>query len=184
MRHARQIDKCRRDLLTFTEHVTEDYMTGWIHRVIAEKMQALSEAIARGESPRIILQVPPRFGKSCLAERLAAWHLGRNPGHSVIITGYALEPAKDRTRAARKVVVGDEFKEVFPDLAISADTRAKANWETTEGGGCYAAGIGGATPVWLSWSWTWPRWWVWWLNRCSQQRWSGVSMSLGWVIVR
>ncbi len=34
---------------------------------------------------------------------------------------------------------------------------------------------GGATSVWLSWSWAWPRWWVWWLKAWPSKAPSGCS---------
>lgn len=141
---AFKISRARRSLIALTELTTPRYQTGWVHRVIAEKMQAFSIAVAAGKSPRLLLSMPPRHGKSTLAERLAVFHLGHNPWHEIIFAGYALEPAKDRSKHARDVAMSDECALTFPDLVVSRDSRAKSNWTTTQGGGCYAVGVGGS----------------------------------------
>ena len=38
----------------------------------------------------------------------------------------------------------EQYREVFPDVNLKADSKAAGRWETSEGGEYYAAGVGGA----------------------------------------
>lgn len=38
----------------------------------------------------------------------------------------------------------DEYKEIFPEVSLAADSKAAGRWETNKGGEYFAAGVGGA----------------------------------------
>lgn len=144
---AAPLARARQSLLAFTKAQTPNYRAGWVHGEIAAHMERFSAAVARGESPRLVLTVPPRYGKSRLAECLATWHLGHNPHHEVIVAGFALGPAQDRTRAAREMALDADARLSFPMLSLSRDTASKTDWRLEvngkRAGGAYAAGVRG-----------------------------------------
>jgi predicted phage terminase large subunit-like protein len=119
----------RADLHAFVQSSLAGFKSGWFHRDICARLQRFSERVARAESPRLLLMAPPRHGKSFMAaERLPVWHLGHNPDHEVAVASYGLAVAQDRTKAARDLAMSELVSDVFPDLLVSTDSRAKASW--------------------------------------------------------
>ena len=81
--------KAQRDLLYFTRWTHPNYQPGWVHADICQRLERFSQAVAAKESPRLILCLPPRHGKSTiLCQRFPVWHLGQNRGHVCADVGY------------------------------------------------------------------------------------------------
>lgn len=55
----------RRRLLAYVLRMQPGYMAGWVHRDICARLERFSDAVARQESPRLMLFMPPRHGKLC-----------------------------------------------------------------------------------------------------------------------
>jgi hypothetical protein len=101
--------------------------------------QRIARVIARGNG-RLIISMPPRHGKSSLASLWTPiWYLNNFPQNRVIMTSHGAELAEDWGRKVR-----NEF-ESNPRLTtkLSVDSTAAGRWNTPEGGGMLAAGIGG-----------------------------------------
>ena len=138
-------DKKRRSLLEYTKSTHPDYLAGWVHEDICKKLEQFSLDVENKKSPRLILTLPPRTGKSMLAaERFPGWHLAKNPRHEVVVASYALKPARDRTTEARRVVLTEEVQALMPTLRLRKDTYAKVDWRLEQGGGVLAVGVTGA----------------------------------------
>ena len=76
----------RRRLLRFIQRTFPGYQAGWVHADICRRLERFSQAVVAGESPRLILCLPPRHGKSEItSRRFPVWHLGRHPDHEVIV---------------------------------------------------------------------------------------------------
>lgn len=85
-----------------------------------------------------MIQLPPRHSKSELFSRLfSAYYLLRNPNHFVGINSYSADLAYTLSRASREnfIKCGGVVKD---------DVAAVKHWETPEGGGLWAAGVGGS----------------------------------------
>lgn len=96
------------------------------------------ERVALGEIKRLLIQLPPRHSKSEMVSRLfSAYYLKRNPSHFVGINSYSAELAYTLNRASRENYL--EAGGVVKD-----DVSAVKHWETPEGGGAWAAGVGGS----------------------------------------
>ncbi len=120
------------------------YDAGWVHRDICERLERFSEAVARGESPRLMLFMPPRHGKSFIAsERFPVWHLGQYPDHNIITASYGQELSNKFSRRARELAQSEYGTDTFPDLELTGSRKAVQEWETTYGGGYKAVGVGG-----------------------------------------
>lgn len=84
---------------------------------------------------------PPRHGKSHLrAIFFAAWYLLNNPNHYVVIACNSVDLAKKFSRSIKKIVrvVGSVY-----GVTISRDKSSTVEWETEQGGGVFAVGVGG-----------------------------------------
>lgn len=95
------------------------------------------ERVTSGELKRVMVFLPPRHSKSEMFSRLfSAYYLLRNPHHFVGINSYSAELAYTLSRAAR-----ENFLEAGGE--ISDEASAVKHWETSGGGGLWAAGVGG-----------------------------------------
>ena len=129
------------DLIAFCQHMQKDYKVGAHHKRLAN----LLEDIERGYRDRICVSVPPRHGKSQLVSiYYAAWYLGRNPGHKVMLVSHTTDLAVDFGRKVRNLIDTAEFKEVFPNVALASDSKSAGRWNTNFGGEFFAAGVGAA----------------------------------------
>ena len=80
----------RKHVLPFVERFNPDYMAGWVHKDICQRLERFSKAVEDGESPRLMLFMPPRHGKSTLASvAFPAWRLGKHPNPAFIICSYS-----------------------------------------------------------------------------------------------
>ena len=84
---------------------------------------------------RVIYVMPPRHAKTAtVSERFPVWCLRKHPEWRVIGASYAQSLANKISRRARKIAEGE--------LSLSRDRDAVEEWETIEGGGYRAVGVG------------------------------------------
>lgn len=134
----------QRDLMAFTETMEDDYMAGWVHHDICNRLMKFSHDVQDKKSPRLMLLVPPRHGKSLLASQLfPAWHLGHNPHHEIINVGYNLDLPTRFSRRVREIIASQEYHAAFPDTNLDLKSQSVEAWLTTKRGGFTAAGRGG-----------------------------------------
>ena len=134
----------RRNLIQFVKRLYPRYNAGWVHEDIAARLERFSAAVAAEESPRLMLLLPPRHGKSELASiRFPAWHLGHHPDHEVINCGYNLDLPMKFSRKVREIARDPSFLALFPKCVLDAESQSAEAWNTTAGGGFTAAGVGG-----------------------------------------
>jgi predicted phage terminase large subunit-like protein len=117
------------------------FMVGPHHKKLAQLM----DAVARGEKRRILVSVAPRFGKSLMTSYLfPAWYLGQFPNRRVIMASHTGDMAVGFGRKVRDLIATPEYRSVFPDVELKADSKAAGQWSTNGGGEYYAVGVGGA----------------------------------------
>ena len=69
--------------------------------------------------------MPPRHTKSEFASNLfPAWMMGRNPKLKIIQTTHTAELSYNFGRKVRNLFDQQEFKDVFPDVNLSQDSKA------------------------------------------------------------
>ena len=132
-------ESCRENFLDFVSAMWPDFISGRHHRIIAEKL----ERVARGELKRLIINMAPRHTKSEFASFLfPAWMMGKNPNMKIIQATHTTELAVNFGRKTKNLIDSDEFKDVFPDVKLAADSKASGRWDTRRGGMYYAVGVG------------------------------------------
>jgi len=152
---AARLEAARRWYLPFVEYTFSEFHTSKAHAFLAAELERFEADVRARKSPRLIITLPPRFGKSELtSRRYPGWVLGRNPDWNVGIVSYSAELAEELSADARRVVISDEYTEVFgsryqPDKGASVEldrqSKAVAHWRI-EGrrGGVRAVGVGGS----------------------------------------
>lgn len=134
----------RNHLLPFILRFNDSYDPGWVHQDICDKLEWFSAQVAAQQSPRLMIFMPPRHGKSEIGSRsFPAWHLGNYPKHEFIGCSYGSDLANGFSRKVRDLVRDPAYSAVFPECRINKDSQSVENWLTTEGGGYAAAGVGG-----------------------------------------
>jgi predicted phage terminase large subunit-like protein len=134
----------RRNLLQFTKKFHPQYEAGWVHEDICRRLEQFSRDVAEKKSPRLMLLVPPRHGKSELASiRFPAWHLGHHPEHEVINCGYNMDLPMKFSRKVREMMRDRAYHAIFAETKLDPDSQSVEAWNTTAGGGFTAAGVGG-----------------------------------------
>lgn len=147
------VNAARRDLVDFCLAVDPKYTAPWHVELIAAKLTEALERAIRNEKTRIILELPPRHGKSELATKyFPAWALGLYADIPVIVASYNSEIATKFGLKTRDVMRSDAYRAIFP-TRLRSDQKAKGHWlvavedaegrQTFPGGGYTATGIGG-----------------------------------------
>ena len=128
--------------LAFLKHKRQKWQRNRHHGLICSAL----EDVFHGRTKRLIINLPPRYSKTELAVvKFIGWSLGQCPDAEFIHTSYAALLATKNSAEAKADVSSDWYAALFPDTRIAADTAAKADWKTTEGGRVYAVGSGGST---------------------------------------
>ena len=92
-----------------------------------------------------MLLCPPQHGKSTTAsKRFPAYLLGLDPRIDVVSASATGQLAEEFGRDVRNCIDSPEYKHLFPNTALAEDSQAKGRWHTSQGGGYYAVGMGGA----------------------------------------
>jgi predicted phage terminase large subunit-like protein len=135
--------EAQRSLLSFTRYTFPEFETSQHHECIIDALQRVEAGLCR----RLIIQMPPRHGKSELASRrFPAWFMGKHPNEPLITASYGQELSSDFGREVRNIVNSPEYNSVFNNIKLSTDASAAHKWKI-EGhrGEYFAVGIGTAT---------------------------------------
>ena len=105
--------------------------------------RAIVDTIAGRSEPILVIEAPPRHGKSELVSRyLPAWYLGVFPMRRVMLVGYAAGFARNWGRKARDLIA--EYGRGSFGIELDRNARAAENWGLAGNeGGMITAGIGG-----------------------------------------
>jgi predicted phage terminase large subunit-like protein len=136
-----QSKAARENFIPFVNAVWPGFIAGRHHKIVAEKL----EAVANGTLKRLIINMPPRHTKSEFASYLfPAWFIGRRPDLKIMQATHTADLSIRFGRKVRNLMDGEDYKKVFPDVKLRADSKAAYRWETDDGGEYYAAGVGGS----------------------------------------
>ncbi len=133
--------EAREHLVDFIKYNKKDYRPANLHYRIC----AALEAVEAGEISRLMISMPPRYGKSEHASiQFPAWYLGRNPHKKIIAASYGEILSTTFGEKIRDLVLSPEFKCLFPEFTLNPDSQAKEYWNI-KNGGYYLSGTIGST---------------------------------------
>lgn len=132
-------DPARQSLKEFTRRV----FPGYHNAPHLELIDAALEDVERGKLTRLLIECPPRHGKSDKASvHFPGYYLGRNPDKRVIIASYSSDLANRFSRRARNIVQSPTYP--FP-YRTAGDLSQVQRWDIeAHRGGLIAAGVGGS----------------------------------------
>ena len=109
-----------------------------------QKIVDVLHKVAKGEIKRLIINIPPRYGKTELAVKLfISWGLALNPQSKFLHLSYSDDLALDNSSAAKEYVQSEAFQNIW-NIELKGDSKSKKKWYTKQGGGLYATSSGGA----------------------------------------
>ncbi len=134
-------EKSQTDFLSFAKYVWPEAIFGAHHTKMADAFNK----IADGTLKRLIVNMPPRHTKSEFSSYLLpAFIMGRKPKTKIIQATHTGELAVRFGRKVRNLMDTEEYKQVFSNVALRADSKAAGRWDTDHGGEYFAVGVGGA----------------------------------------
>ena len=132
--------KARNNFADFCRYVAPDEPPAAHHLLICDT----ADKIITGDCNRTIILMPPGSAKSTYATvRFPAYYLARLKNKGVICASYNDTLATQFGKKTRNLVRQKETQVLFPNLALTADSQAKGEWDTDEGGFYFSVGIGG-----------------------------------------
>ena len=101
------------------------------------------QKVAKGEILRLIINIPPRYGKTDIAViSFMAWSIANNAQSKFIHLSYSDDLALDNSSQVKEIIEMEEFQELF-EVELRKDAKSKKKWYTSKKGGIYATGAGG-----------------------------------------
>lgn len=114
--------------------------------VVSEHHKEICKVIKQillGNETRVIINMPPRYGKTeLLVKTLISMGLALNPKSKFIHTSYSETLALDNSESVKDLVESEEYQKFF-DVKLKKDSKSKRKWYTNYGGGIYATASGG-----------------------------------------
>ena len=134
-------EQCHNSFLFYVEQMWPEFICGRHHEIFAQKL----EDVANGKINRLIVNMPPRHTKSEFCSTyFPAWIMGKQPNRKIMQTTHTGELAVRFGRKVRNMMDSIEYKRIFDNVELQADSKSAGRWETNKGGEYFAAGVGGA----------------------------------------
>lgn len=113
----------RSDLFSYTQLMFNEAEPSGTF-IEANHTKALATAIEKvicGDTRRLLIAIPPRFGKSLLASVMApTWILGNDPSYKIVAASYGDELARVFAAQSRNIMNSRVYRELFPQASLAA----------------------------------------------------------------
>lgn len=135
----------RTDLLAYSQYMFRN-RRGMEFREAAhhDMVCAALERVVAGDITRLIINIPPRSGKTEIAvKNFISWCMGNFRDCEFIHASYAKELATANVSETRNIMQHEAYEEIFGHINFRKDSNAKDFFKTDEGGAVMAVGVGG-----------------------------------------
>jgi hypothetical protein len=123
------IHEATSSLIAFGHFMSREFKSPNHIQVVADAL----ERVERGEIKRLVLNLPPRYGKSMLASQLfPSWYLGRHPDRDIICSANGQELADSFGRVVRNLMSSEELQRVFPGVHVADDSQAVNRFDVVD----------------------------------------------------
>lgn len=143
--HAKSagIELSQRHLYDFVRYTFPGFKPGWFPEDLCNKLELFFDKLQAGEKPKLIIQSPPRHGKTELVSiRNVCWMLGKDPDMTIISCGYGSDLPERNSRFCHQLIESDLYRDVFPGVEL--DPKRADMWGVKDRKGIVrSTGIGG-----------------------------------------
>tara|TARA_R110002096_G_scaffold47085_2_gene125969 strand:+ start:4148 stop:5533 length:1386 start_codon:yes stop_codon:yes gene_type:complete len=102
------------------------------------------ERVYNGEITRLIINIPPRYGKTELAIKIfVSWCIAKANSSKFIHLSYSDALALDNSAQTKEYIQSNSFQRLW-GMDLKRDAQSKGKWFNEFGGGMYATASGGA----------------------------------------
>lgn len=134
---------CQKDFLCFCMAVMPTFSPTKFHTFLVEKLQNVYLKLKQGEDVRLMIEMPPRHGKTTLASVLfPAWIMGKEKW-PYVCASYGASLAERNSQDCRDIVESAIYKIIFPNVRLDQDSTSKEFWKTSKKSTYRAVGVGG-----------------------------------------
>lgn len=133
LQREKLLRNARNDFFSYCQLMIPDFYKS-DRQYLIDLCREFEEFIA-SDDDIMLLNVPPRHGKSLTASRFVEWSLGRNPKMRVATGSYNEDMAIDFSKESRDViaeerVVDDQivFTDIFPNAKLKSGSAAAKRW--------------------------------------------------------
>lgn len=136
---------CRESFKAFISLVQPDFVFKKFHEELIDKL----EKVAKGEIKKLLVSMPPRYGKSQTAiVNYVAWFLGNHPNKEVMVAGFWQDLVDEHSFKIREILRNPIYEMIFW-VKLHDNSQNISWWNTDKGGVCHAVGRGwSATGKW------------------------------------
>lgn len=136
---------CEDDLLIFSRYIyKENHRRNFIIAPHFIKIAETLQKVYDGKINRLIINIPPRYGKTELAIKMfIAWCIAKEPTSKFIHLSYSDSLALDNSSQTKEYIQSDAFQSLWK-MTLKKDAQSKGKWFNESGGGMYATASGGA----------------------------------------
>lgn len=99
--------------------------------------------VFRLETNRLIVNVPPGYGKSTILQHFVAWTMAQYPDSNFLYISYSRSLAEKHTATIKQIIELPKYQNLF-GISISDDSSAKGHFKTNYGGSVMAFGSSGS----------------------------------------
>jgi hypothetical protein len=127
----------------FEEFYEEKFLESWYHELLCSVLMA----VAKGDITRLIIEMPPSYGKTEFAVKLfISWVLGENDKLRSIYATYSDDLSTETPSDIKNIIRSQAYAKVFGDkkLTKSADKKWYLDKNGRKIGGMYSTTIGGS----------------------------------------
>jgi len=137
--------KCENELLFFARYIyKENHRRSFIVAPHFVKIAETLEKVYIGDITRLIINIPPRYGKTELAIKLfVSWCLAKEPTSKFIHLSYSDSLVLDNSSQTKEYMQSEAFQKLW-NMTLKKDAQSKGKWFNEFGGGLYATASGGA----------------------------------------
>ncbi len=135
---------CRRSLGDYVQRCYPSFALSPWQLDLCEKLRRFVESIERGESPRLMVHVPPQCGKTTIVSRaFVAWVAGGHPEWDGIMASYAQSMSRKNSRWVRNRLRSAEHRRIFPACELAEDSQSIEDMNLSTGAQVISRGVGG-----------------------------------------
>ena len=125
--------------MEYVRYIWDGFVEG-TPSLIADKLTE----VAQGKCKRLIVNMPRHTRIEFASVYFPSWIMGLNPDSKIMQTTHTADLSIRFGRKVREPMDTQEYKRMFDNVSLAADSKSAGRWETSQGGEYFAAGVGGA----------------------------------------
>lgn len=147
---------CRMSFRYFVRHFWDQVpgaaplIWNWHMDELCVRLQEVAERVFLGLPVLhdLIFNVPPGTSKSTICSILyPAWIWTRMPSARILSASHTNDLVMDLATKARAVIIGERYREYFPEIELTGDQDVKTYYRNTLGGDRYTCTVSGRSPM-------------------------------------